>query len=241
MTSHMRSTFYFICLLMISGTAAAQTVDVIQRSAFATPGPQKDFHYLEPNFDSVGIRFVATLKVTGTGKQSDIDVLYAKVKEKANELGANAFRLNSYDKSDITKTSVLQLDTYYGPDSALGINFEQHEKNVVFIFGDADKSNKSYTFKVDNEKKEIKGGTYYKQVIKEGQELKINKGGMIGATVWTKWRKDRPATFLTLTGFGLGGGPMPPGMTGVAINTGRINYVNGNLGHLLTQILKQQE
>ena len=231
----------FFCLLIICGAASAQTVDIIQKSSFASPGPQKDFHFLEPSFDTVSIRFVATLKVTGSGKQSDIDVLYAKVKEKANELGANAFKLSSYNKSEVDKTSVLQLDTYYGSDSALGVNFEQHEKNVVYVFGDADKSNKSYTFKVDNEKKEIKGGTYYKQVMKEGQELKINKGGMIGATVWTKWRKDRPATFLTLTGFGLGGGPLPPGMAGVAINTGRINYVNGNLGHLLTQILKQQE
>lgn len=235
-------TFIIFCLLLFVTIATnSQTVEVIKKSDLNFPGQQKDFHYLERGFDTASFRFVATLKATGAGKQADIDLLYAKLKEKANELGANAFILNSYNKSEGDKTSMLQFDAYYGSDSALGANFERHEKNVVFIFGDADKSNRSYSFKIDNEKKEITGGTYYKQVIKEGQELKINKGGMIGATVWTKWRKDRPATFLTLTGFGLGGGPMPPGMAGVAINTGRINYVNGNLGHLLTQILKQQE
>jgi hypothetical protein len=191
--------------------------------------------------DTTAVHFVALIKATGSGKKSDIEQLYLKLQEKALELGANAFRLKDYTKADDTNPSTLVLDTYYATDSALKNNFQQVEKNVVYIFGDADKSNKVYSFKINGEKKEIQGGHFYKQVLVQGQELKINKGGFAGATLWLNWKENRPPTYLTLSGFGLGGSPPPPGVMGASFNTGRINLVHGGLGPLLVQVLKQQE
>ena len=59
-------------------------------------------------------------------------------------------------------------------------------------------------------------------------------------TVWFKYKEGRKATFLTLTGLGLGG-PMPADIIGVAFNTGRLNPVEGDLGCLLKNLLKQSE
>jgi len=163
------------------------------------------------------------------------------LKAKAQELGANSFKLNSFKIIDSNDKKVLILDTYYGTDSVLNLNFKNHEKNIVYIFCDSEKSDKTYFFKIDNVKKEIKGGTFYKYQNKEGQKVKINKGGFSGATIWIKWEENKPATFLTLTGFGLGGMPIPVGQIGMSFNTGRINYIDGDLGILSAALLTQSE
>ncbi|WP_315823347.1 hypothetical protein [Paraflavitalea speifideaquila] len=41
-----------------------------------------------------------------------------------------------------------------------------------------------------------------------------------------------------MTGLGIGGGQLPAGAIGMSFNTGRIHKVPGDLGHLLTTILK---
>ncbi len=230
-----------IASLVFSNLIIAQTVEVINKSEFQPETKSKDFAFIEPTTDTTNIKYIATIKASGEGKKVDLEMLFYKLKAKAQELGANAFKLNRFEKMGSSNISVLILDTYYGTDSALNLNFKNHEKNVVYIFGDSEKSEKTYSFKIDNTKTEIKGGTFYKHHNKEGQEVKINKGGFTGATMWVKWEENKPATFLTLTGFGLGGAPVPVGQIGMSFNTGRINYIDGNLGHLLVSLLTQNE
>ena len=93
--------------------------------------------------------------------------------------------------------------------------------------------NRTMSFKIDNKKTELRPGTYYKYVRTEGKEVKINKGGITGATVFYTLEGNKPDIFLTLSGFGLGGGPMPAGTMGASFNTGRISAIDGNLGCLL--------
>jgi len=91
---------------------------------------------------------------------------------------------------------------------------------------------------VNRERREFAYGTYMKWVLKEGEELKLNKGGVTGETMWLNYKQDKPADFVTITGFGLNG-PMPFGATSLSFNTGRFTFIDRNLGHLLTQVLKQ--
>lgn len=229
---------FIIASLIYSNLLNGQTVEVINKSALIPELQGKDFAFIESTTDTTDIKFIATIKASGKGKKGDLDLLFYKIRAKAMELGANAFKLSSYTAMDSLKKTVLTLDTYYGTDSALISNLKNREKNVVYIFGALEKSDKTYLFKVDNEKVEMKSGTFYKVQNKAGQEVKISKGGFTGATVWIKGKEDRPATFLTLTGFGLGGGTVPAGQIGMTFNTGRINYVDGNLGCLIVLLLK---
>jgi hypothetical protein len=220
----------------------AQNIEVINKSGFQTVEKVNQFSFIEPLTDTTNIKFIATIKVTGETKKEEVVVLFNKLKTKAQQLGANAFKLNSFKIIDSSNIKILILDTYYGADSAMNLNFKNHVKNIVYIFGDAEKSDKTYSFKIDNVKKEIKGGTFYKYQNKEGQKVKINKGGFSGATLWINWKENKPATFLTLTGFGLGGAQIPYDQQfGMSFNTGRINYIDGDLGHLLTTVLTQSE
>ncbi len=227
-----------IACFFITNIVTAQIVDVTARSTFQPEGEGKDFAFIEPVTDTAEIKFIATVQATKEGSDAEIDKLYDAIRSRAQKMGANAFKLNSFKRNDSLNKFILILDTYYGTDAALLLNFNNHEKNVVYIFGDVERSGKSYSFKIDNKKTEIKGGTYFRYQNKEGQEVKINKGGFTGATLWIKWKENKPASFLTLTGFALGGGgPVQPGQVGGSFNTGRISYINGNLGHLLVSIL----
>lgn len=233
----MKNSIFTIALLIVSNLAIAQTVEVISKSDYQPEKQSDDFNFIEPTTDTTEIKFVATIKASAKDKKTDISELYHKIEAQANKLGANAFKLLSYTETDSSNNSVLILNTYYGTDTALSSNFRNHEKNVIYIFGAGEKTERIYSFKIDNTKAQIKGGTFYKQAIKEGQIIKVSKGGITGAAVWIKGEENKRANFLTLSGFGLGGGPVPPGVMGASFNTGRINFVNGNLGHLLVTLL----
>jgi hypothetical protein len=235
--------FILTTVCMISSyLTIAQNIEVINKSGFQPLEKVDHFSFIEPITDTTDIKFIATIKVTGETKKEEVAILFYKLKAKAQELGANSFKLNSFKILDSNNKKILILDTYYGTDAAINLNFKNHVKNIVYIFCDAEKSDKTYSFKIDNVKKEIKGGTFYKYQNKEGQKVKINKGGFSGATLWINWKENKPATFLTLTGFGLGGSQIPYDQQfGMSFNTGRINYIDGDLGHLLAAVLTQSE
>jgi hypothetical protein len=184
------STLFVV--LMVGGTAAAQNVEVLNSSGFQAPLTSNFFAFLHPSTDTTGVNFIATLQATGSGRHSDIEELFSKIKEKALETGANAYRFKSFTRDSINKTSLMILDAYYATGPALQANIGRAEKGVIYVFGDAEKSNKTYTFKLNGDKKAFRGGSYYKHVMKPGEEVKINKGGITGATVWFTWKEDRP-------------------------------------------------
>ena len=236
----MKKLILFGIVSLVGFSTSAQTVEILKQSDNITQSDDKDFAFIESTTDINSLKFIATIKVTGVDKLASIEAVYFKAKEKAHDLGANGFKLGDYNQNDNPRQSILILDVYNGSDSILNINFANHEKNIVYIFGNERKSDETYSFKIDNIKQELKSGTYYRHENKEGQEVKINKGGLTGATIWIKWKENKPATFLTLTGFGLGGGQVPYGTVGVSFNTGRINFIDGNLGHLLIQVMSDR-
>lgn len=231
-----------LLLILVSNFCFSQTIEIIKKSENKILVKGNDFAFLEKNTDTNKLEFVATIKSTGINSKTNLSSLYFAILEKAKAIGANCFKLNSFSLNDSSKIYSLTLDTYFGVDSLLDQNFDNHEKNMFFIFGD-EKINGSdtYTFKIDGEKKKIKSGTYYKQELKEGKEVKINKGGISGMSIWLNWKPKRQSAFFNFTGFGLGGGSVPVGVVGASFNTGRITNIDGNLGSLLTQILKISE
>ena len=228
--------------LLFSKLINAQSIEIICKSDFISTSTDNDFSFIERTLDTTSLHFIARIKAIGKDNDTNIETLYKAIKDASHKLGANCFKFDDYKRQDSLNISMLVLDVYLGSDSLLNLNFLKHEKNVVYIFGSEKKSNKIYTFKLNNKKQIIKSGSFYKYQNKVGQEVKINKGGLFGATLWIKWRENKAATFLTLTGLGLSGATIQPpkyGTIGLTINTGRIYYLDGNLGHLLVLLLKQ--
>ncbi len=217
----------------------SQTVEVLTNHGKKDHPAASDFAFIEPKTDSSNYSFVSTYKVIGKKKQGNIADLFFLIADKAKKDGATCFKLNYFNRNDSLEETTLILDTYFWIDSIRSINFDNHEQNYIYIFGEErTKGYSSTSFKIDNEKKEIDPGTYYRYTRIPGKKTKINKGGITGMTFFYLLDGNKPDIFLTLTGFGVGG-PMPADVTGAAVNTGRINTIQGDFGNLLRILLKQ--
>ena len=232
----------FVIVVLITHASLAQNVEMLSKSDFKPDRKDKDFAFIEQTIDSSRLAFVASFKAVTDNKKNSISNLFFEIKKEAKKLGANSFRLRSFNRDNSSSLTFI-LDTYYANDSLLAINNESHFRNKVFVFCDERITENSYSLKVDNEKKEFKSGTYLEYELKEGQELKLSKGGFTGATMWIKYKENRQPVFLTITSFGLGGdGYVPPGGgVGLTFNTGRINSINNDLGQLLINFLTRAE
>lgn len=220
--------------------AFSQKVEVLNKSDLKNLPEGKKYAFIEPSTDTSEIQFVATLLAKDKNRNSIIETLYFEIREQAKKLGANCFRIRTFARDTLNHETVLILDSYVAPENILNMNTANHEKNVVFIFGGESEDDKTISFKLNGETKEIKSGTYYKITLKEGEEVKVNKGGSVGGgTMWLNWEKDKQPAFYSLSGFGLSDWSQQP-QNGISFNSGRINRIgNLSLGFLLTQLLKQ--
>lgn len=229
-------SFFFFAVTLC---ADAQTVKMISQINNENKyGKQTAFSFLENGIDTSMLHYVATYVATLENKKADITSSFFAIKKMANQLGANCFSLKSF-ADDSTGIQSFTLDVFYADEIALTNNSGKHPKNIAYVFCSQNKDGKIYSLKVDNQKTEFTSGSYLTYELKDGAELKLSKGGFTGATVWLKYHPDRLATFFTITGFGLGGSVPPLGAVGVSFNTGRINYIDRDLGFLLTRLLQQ--
>lgn len=236
----------FICLLFVN-ISFSQRVEVLQQSGLKNLPEGKKYAFIEPSTDTSDIKFVATIYAKDKNRKSNIEAMYFGIREKANKLGANCYRLKSFTRDTLNSEAVLILDSYVAPDTVLSQNKANHEKNVVFVFGNEREGDKTMSFHLNGETKEIKSGTYYKISLEEGKDIKVSKGGTVGgAWVWLGWEKDKQPDFFSLSGFGLmdWSEQQRPSMfnqgSSIGFHTGGINRIgNISLGLLLTQLLKQ--
>jgi hypothetical protein len=235
----MKYPVLIVVAALLSGSTIAQNVEVIQSSGDLPPSTDEFFSFIESTTDTTAITYIGRLKVSATGPQSSIANLYQALDKKAHAMGADAFKLREYRRDTTTNSSTLVLDIFFMNDSMRVFNFDSHVKNVIFVFGSEKRSDRSMSFRIDNEKKEVAGGTYYRHQNPQGKETKISKGGITGAAAWIRWKENKPSTFVTLSGFGLAGGNVPAGTVG--FNTGRLNFINGDLGHLMIEIIDRKK
>jgi hypothetical protein len=227
-----------VCLLFVT-VSFSQKIEVIQKSDLKNFSEGKKFAFIEPATDTNNLEFVATILARDKNRKSLIEDMYFAIRERGNKMGANCYKIRTFNRDTLDSQAVLILDSYLASDSVLAQNTANHEKNVVFIFGNERDDDNSIAFNLNGEKKEIKAGTYYKITLNEKEEVKVNKGGFTGETMWLNWEEDKQPAFYTLSGFGLSDYYLQP-ISGISFNTGRINRIgNISVGLLLTQLLKK--
>lgn len=243
--------FLLILSIITALTTFSQSIIVTKKADKNNLPTSKKFIFIDSTIDISNTQFVATILAKDDYRNTTIESLYFEILKQANKLGANCYKLKTFSrdtlKFSLNHKTVLTLDCYYASDSVLTANISKYEKNVVYVFGKEKKDDKTMTFKLNGETKSIKSGTYYKIVLEEGKEFKVNKGGPVGgATMWLHWKRDRQPSFYSLSSFGISGSnessfPQNNGYNSgniISFNTGRINPIADiNLGLLLVQIL----
>jgi hypothetical protein len=239
----LKNTLIIFVSLCIFYAGFAQKAMVTRQSAKQFEPESKYFVWIDPQTDTTNFEFVASIQYTHNGINAPISELYEAVADKANSMGANAYRLNEFVFDTVKLVTSLTLDTYYAIDSILKINYETHQTNEVYIIGGDVLSDSSSTrFKLGGQKISLKDGTFMRIRLSPGQVVSFNKGGFFGVSGSFRWKENKPAQFYSFSGFGVAGaGYNPAGGIGVTFSTGKIIPVDYNLGWLLIQVLKPSE
>ena len=231
-------TFLF---LLLAKFTIAQNVDIVTNKKLKPLSKDKASVFIHPKTDTSSLQFIASCKGTGKDSSTLPGDLYLVIKTQARALGANCFILRSFTY-DSLKGLFMHIDAYYAKESIMTANKLNYETNEVFVFGSEKSTRDSFSLKVNSSSKTFKSGTYLKFNLTEGEALRLNKGGFTGGTWKLKYQKEQAPLYLMITGFGLGGGPLPPpGTIGVSFTTGRINELTDDYGQFLIQILKRSE
>ena len=236
----MNKIFIIFTLIFVNFTFC-QEVEFITKNDTLNVNKDDYFGYLFQETDLSKAKLVA--KVKGTGKINSISEIFNKLKKITIKIGANSFFVENYTKIDSENVEVV-LSTYFCSETEFENNFKNVPKNFIFVLGNENfTTEKIQNFKINGEKHEILNGKYKKFEVKIGEELKINKGGFAGMTLWIKGQEEKGSTFLSFTGFGLMGGGYNAvsGGMGIAINTGRINRIEPNFGLLLLKVFEEQK
>jgi hypothetical protein len=242
----MRSIIIQVCFVFLflisSGAALSQDIRIINQGDGRELPVSTIFTFLEPIVNMGQVEFVATIEARIESKSGALEKLYSAIRKRAVGMGATCYKFNAFSRPDSIRETILVLDCYYAGETIMKFNAENQSLNTIFIFGNEAPGDKSITFHLNGEPKIISGGSYFKYELKDGEEVKINKGGFTGATVFIKWKTNQQPLFYTLSGFGLSGINIAPAGIGAGgtFNTGRIHPItNSSMGILMTQILNQ--
>jgi hypothetical protein len=227
-------------LIVFSSLSFGQEVKVLSQSNTLLKTQHQDFIYLSDSTNIAKAVFVAQIKATGSLKNTSY--LYYYIKNKAQEMGANAFRFEQFNKLDSTNGELI-LSTYYATDELFVANNVYLPQNNLYIFGYDDlTSHKSQGYKINGTRYAIGAGEFAAYSLQDGAAYKINKGGFTGMTYWLKGKAEGDSSFLSFSGIGLNNADdaMYPNGIGVTINTGKINNVDPNLALLLLKLYQEK-
>jgi len=234
--------FSLIALLFFAHTMFAQEVELLKEgSSLPRIQATAPFNFLHHDVDTTTMMFVGTFRAYGVGAKSTIEKFYNLIRAEALKNGANSFRLVTINRAEATASGELVLETYFSSDEVIVKSKRFKEKNVVFVFSSELRSEQHTTsFRVNNEKQELHGGKYVRYELPAGEELKISKGGVIGASAIFAGKEGREALYLSLSGLGVGPGVGATGNgVGVSFNAGSVNQMDQALGELLTIVLER--
>lgn len=231
----------FLFFILAAKCSAAQKIDIIAGgNSKLSPYPkEKASAFLHPKTDTSQLQFVATYQITGTDSLATPGELFLQLKKAARKEGANFFKLIhfAYDQKN---SPLLLMNAYYGSDALLMANRANYETNVIYIFSPEKTGSDTFSLKINNETKTFNTSTYLKFVLKDGEELKMSKGGFTGARARLNYDKNKPPMYLMVFGnTRLGAGTLPrTGAIGMSFNTGQIIELTEDYGQFLAQILK---
>lgn len=231
---------FLIVFLFITYLASAQYIKIVKQADSIPKEKGTTFEYITIKTEYSKLSYVATLNFVG----NRLDNYFGALAKKANDLGANAYKIVEYKRNDSQQE--LTIDIFFATEEVLDANYMDYEKNVIYIMGDINKQEK---FKINGQKIVLKEGDIYRYDIKPGEKVKVNKGGFTGMTSFYTWQENQPPRFLCFDGFGVGSGMVGVSAgtgfagteAGISFTTGTINELEENsYAYFLVQLAKRE-
>jgi hypothetical protein len=199
----------------------------------------KTFDFIDPQLNIDDVKLVAKLKGYSVhSKKNNLAKLFNEFWKTANSMSANSYKIDSvFTKND---ACFVILSIYFLSAKKLQENLDLYPKNKVFVHGDIiDKDTRVKKIKVNKESITLSPLEYIGFQNEIDQEIKVNIGGILGATTWIKGSENRMPVHMSFSNFGIG--PyIGYNSIGVTVNTGRIYPVELNMGEFLIRVFNEK-
>lgn len=229
--------FSVILLFFISITTLGQKIRIVKEENFPSVAINPEiFRHIENDYDLNEAAYIATFNcnVTNSGKSTLVNVFNLFWK-KANQLGANAFQIDTINS--IQGTLFIELSVYNLNDYSYNKMLKLIPVNMIYVIGGIDNKRSSRNIKFNNKKLLLDPMSFIAFQNNVDEEATLSIGGFMGAKLWVKGKENRLPKHLSLSGFGIGPGHY--NNVGVNFNTGRIYDVEFNFGQFLVHVLKE--
>uniref|UniRef100_UPI00260C49F9 hypothetical protein n=1 Tax=uncultured Algibacter sp. TaxID=298659 RepID=UPI00260C49F9 len=225
----MRTQILTLLNILIYGLVFSQEIEIIEKADSIPNIKEKGLAFISDKTDLKDYYFIAKIKV----KANDFNQILSGLQRKAIDFNANAFKY--IGKVITNKETSVSFDLYSALPELIEKSRDNLEKNIIYFFGNDKKTQK---FKIDKQKIELKPNDIYRYEIPKKKEVKINKGGFTGMTVFHYWKENQPVTFYAfgsgnITGYGDGWSSI-----GLSINTGNIIELRNDFAYLLMELKK---
>ncbi len=225
----MRNTILSSIVLLITFSLSGQEIKIIKQADSLPKVKERGLIYIHPETDLQNYFLVGSVEI------SDVDFyqILSGLQSIAVDLFANAFKYIEH-KNVGGKTSVT-FDLYSVSQNNLEANKNYRETNVIYFFGNDKKPQK---FKIDDRKIELKENEIFKYEIPKNKEIKINKGGLTGMTLFHQWRNDQPVIFYAFGSGNISFSGNGYSSIGLKVNTGNILELKSDFAYLLMVLKK---
>ena len=216
----------------------AQEISVYDKNESAKTAIKPDaFDYIDHQYDVQKEDYIASLSgYIVTYEEETLINLFNSLWKKANDLGANSYRIEKVRNEN--DTIEVKLSVYNLSDRHIEDVLALYPHNMVYVFGDIHNDQRARKIRFNDEKLVLHPMEFIAYQNKVGQEATLNVGGILGAKIWIQGKENRLPVYLSLSGY-----EVRPDVSiglGVSINTGRIYPVDMNFGQFLINVLKEK-
>jgi len=216
-------------IIFLSGffSVSSQEVEILNKADSLPSIKEKGLVFINTETDLTDYYFIAKVKITS----NDYNQILRGLQKTAIKFSANAFKY--IEKEDLEDQTSVTLKLFSATDELVGINQANSETNVIYFFGNDRKTQK---FKIDKKKIELNPNEIYRFELPKEQDVKINKGGFTGMTIFYRWKENQPVIFYAfgsgnLSTFGHGNSSI-----GLLVSSGSILELKSDFAYLLMEM-----
>ena len=225
----MKTHVIIILSFLIYSSAYSQDIEIISKTDSIPTIKEKGLAFISNKTDLDEFYFIAKIKITS----SNFNSILSKLQKTSLQFNANAFKF--IDKKASKNSTEVTFDLYAATTDLVAENLKNLEKNVIYFFGN---DNKSQKFKIDKQKIELQPNDIYRFEIPKNKLTKINKGGFAGMTVYKNWQENQPVIF-----YAFGSGNISPygdggSFIGLQVSTGKIMELKSDFAYLIMELMK---
>ncbi|MFT5847795.1 MAG: hypothetical protein ACJARX_001650 [Psychroserpens sp.] len=216
-------------LLLGFFSASSQDIEVLKKTDSIPSIKEKGLIFINTETDLTDYYFIAKIQI----RSNDYNQILRGLQKTAIKFSANAFKY--IEKEDLQDKTSVTLELFSANEELVRISQANSESNVIYFFGNDSKTQK---FKIDKKKIELNPNEIYRYEILKGQDVKINKGGFTGMTVFHRWKENQSVIF-----YAFGSGDLSPAgdgsfSIGFVVSTGSIMELKSDFAYLLMALKK---